>query len=522
MEFACRGRPAADEDGDGSRRSSDTPLPHDLYRTGTGDAMLVIKDALLLQLQKDRLRQEIIVAELAKLDRAMAQCSAAPHGVATARMERPEPVLFTFSEESTLRSRWPISSEHYFSNVDHVHGLKKKDVNHGDVQLKSEKSATEDISSECARPCCSNGKADDENAVFDQQNLQEPNAHCAGKKHRSNVAAMESRNKAISQKAGTTTEPSSCADQKTFPIKWSSSACQTILPKASSQKLSCAICQVETPTESHLQQHFAGQKHWSKVANLVSRNNENGQKAKAIAEQSGNVWQYEQKALSEWFCRFCQSNCTCKSDLESHLRGKRHKARIHTLLEECKNIAGNYASSPETEADSSTWNCSLCQAKCNRQSELADHLRGKRHLLNFLLLQVEAKQYLSEWGCGICQAKCNSASQFEDHCSSMGHRQKVEAIQRGLENVGLGSFKMPASSEGVEIYRMLYFCKLCNLHCDSKNMLAEHRRGRMHTQMMEKRMFMSFCEVCNVQCNSEKMLAHHRTGKTHLAKLHGC
>ncbi|KAJ1289717.1 hypothetical protein BS78_02G185800 [Paspalum vaginatum] len=472
MEFACRGRPAADEDGDGSRRSSDTPLPHDLYRTGTGDAMLVIKDALLLQLQKDRLRQEIIVAELAKLDRAMAQCSAAPHGVATARMERPEPVLFTFSEESTLRSRWPISSEHYFSNVDHVHGLKKKDVNHGDVQLKSEKSATEDISSECARPCCSNGKADDENAVFDQQNLQEPNA--------------------------------------------------TILPKASSQKLSCAICQVETPTESHLQQHFAGQKHWSKVANLVSRNNENGQKAKAIAEQSGNVWQYEQKALSEWFCRFCQSNCTCKSDLESHLRGKRHKARIHTLLEECKNIAGNYASSPETEADSSTWNCSLCQAKCNRQSELADHLRGKRHLLNFLLLQVEAKQYLSEWGCGICQAKCNSASQFEDHCSSMGHRQKVEAIQRGLENVGLGSFKMPASSEGVEIYRMLYFCKLCNLHCDSKNMLAEHRRGRMHTQMMEKRMFMSFCEVCNVQCNSEKMLAHHRTGKTHLAKLHGC
>ena len=34
--------------------------------------MLVMRDALLSQLQKDRLRQEIIVAELAKIGRAMA------------------------------------------------------------------------------------------------------------------------------------------------------------------------------------------------------------------------------------------------------------------------------------------------------------------------------------------------------------------------------------------------------------------------------------------------------------------
>ncbi|XP_025800340.1 uncharacterized protein LOC112880079 isoform X3 [Panicum hallii] len=76
MEFACRGRPAADQDGDGSIHYPypGPPLPHD-----AGDAMLVIRDALLLQLQKDRLRQEIIMAELAKLESAMALRSAARH-----------------------------------------------------------------------------------------------------------------------------------------------------------------------------------------------------------------------------------------------------------------------------------------------------------------------------------------------------------------------------------------------------------------------------------------------------------
>lgn len=37
-----------------------------------GDPLAVVRDALLSQLQHDRLRQEIIVAELAKIERAMA------------------------------------------------------------------------------------------------------------------------------------------------------------------------------------------------------------------------------------------------------------------------------------------------------------------------------------------------------------------------------------------------------------------------------------------------------------------
>jgi hypothetical protein len=41
-----------------------------------GDSMMVIRDALLSQLQKDRLRQEIILAELGKIECALAMRSA--------------------------------------------------------------------------------------------------------------------------------------------------------------------------------------------------------------------------------------------------------------------------------------------------------------------------------------------------------------------------------------------------------------------------------------------------------------
>ncbi|RLN32971.1 hypothetical protein C2845_PM03G34850 [Panicum miliaceum] len=323
---------------------------------------------------------------------------------------------------------------------------------------------------------------------------------------------------------------------------------QTMLPKEtqpSSIKWSCAICQAKATSEGNLQQHFAGQKHQSKVAALVSRRNANCQKATPTAEEARNVRQYAaERPHPTWLCRFCQSNRACKSDLENHLRGKRHKAKIQALLEECKNMMMNFGSTElksypnnvtkDEENPASIWNCSLCQTKCTRQSGLENHLKGKRHQLNFLVLQVEAQQYLSDWRCGICLAKCESVSQFEDHCSGRGHKQKIDALLRGGTNARSSSFqaKKPPSSDGSNIkggiseetgtQSTLYSCKLCNLHCNSKNTLAEHRRGKKHIEKVEKRRSLSYCEVCNLQCNSEKMLAHHRTGKTHLAKVNGC
>ena len=205
-----------------------------------------------------------------------------------------------------------------------------------------------------------------------------------------------------------------------------------MLPKKtfpSSVKWTCSICQVKATSQGNLREHFAGQKHWSKVASLVSNNNAKSQKAKETAEKSGN-------ALSMWACRFCQSNCTCQSDLENHMKGKRHQRNIRALMEECKNMESNYAS-PKVKSDlnnvpqdeegrAPTWICSLCQARCTRQSELENHLRGKRHRLNFLLLQEEeAKLYLKLSFCEVCNLQCNSEKMLAHHRTGKKHLAKL-------------------------------------------------------------------------------------------------
>lgn len=175
-----------------------------------------------------------------------------------------------------------------------------------------------------------------------------------------------------------------------------------------------------------------------------------------------------------------------------------------------------------------------------------NHVGGKKHKMNLKALQLEAKrlgiipakvvkkqQAPLELDCTICQAKCNSESQFHDHCRSIGHQQKIDAMQREGINVHSSGLETGnklstdgSSSNGVsleaEIEKALYFCKLCNLQCNSKNTLAEHRQGKKHLEKVEKRLLSSFCDVCNLQCNSEKMLAHHRTGSKHQANLSGC
>ena len=127
--------------------------------------MLVIRDALLSQLQKDRLRQEIIMAELARIERAMALRSAGG--------ERADPVRFPSNEHLLPHSLGP---EHGVG-ADEVHDLKKNDgVAHGGVGLEPEKPAMEDHPGECFKTCCTTGKAaGQENAAPDECKMQESN-----------------------------------------------------------------------------------------------------------------------------------------------------------------------------------------------------------------------------------------------------------------------------------------------------------------------------------------------------------
>ncbi|XP_062194528.1 uncharacterized protein LOC133897730 [Phragmites australis] len=563
MEFTRRGPATAADDEDGRRCFPDLPPPH-------GDAMVVIRDALLSQLQKDRIRQEIIVAELAKIERAMAKHSASHHGIATAHVGRAEPVSFTFSEKFMPHGRRLVGLEPY-ADVDGVYDL-KKGGRQGSVELRSVKSVMEDRIGECSRPCC-NGKVGQENTTFDERKLQECNEtihpketmpsvrwgltgitipvkkpksllkwscaicqvqtpserhlqeHWAGKKHRSNVAALESTNN--NQKAETTVEHSSCANQKTSPIKWS-----------------CSSCQANGTSVADMMEHLNGSAHQQ---NIEAQHKEGSGMAKNVELQEAkchksNVPQHAENPPI-WSCSSCRANCTSESDLGSHLL-----AKIEALLNEINNMAKNSESREaklppnivrQHAEQTSQSNCSICEANCDYQSDLENHLACNIQQLNVQTQHEEAKQMEdippqiaknqqppSEPDCSICQAKCNSEPQFEHHISRR-RRKKIEALQRegnDAESSGLkpadklpsdGSDSKCVSSEE-EKQTALHFCEVCSLQFNSGNMLADHCREEEH---LEKQKLLNYCKVCDLQCNSEKTLAHHRTGKKHQKKL---
>lgn len=533
----------------------------------TVDPMLVIREALLSQLQKDRLRQEIIQAELSKIEHAMVLRNGSCHGIAADDVEWTKPVPFTFREQSMPPWRWSVSQECYV-DVDEIHDPKQKEGRHKSVALKSEKPTMEDRVGECLRPCCCNCKAGQENSKLEVQKSQESSETIQPK----------------------TTSPS---------VKWELTGI-TIPVKKRHQKLSCQICQVQVTSEHNLQEHCAGRKHRSKEAS--------NQKAQLTEESSSRTGQ--KTSSIKWSCSTCQVNGTSESDLKGHLNGRTHQqnieaqlmegdsmvknnelqepechksnapqhsekppsvcssaiclancahelelgghllAKLQALLDEMRNMSRNSESreatvfpniAPQNAEQTSGSNCSIFQADSDCQLDLEHQIGSKIHQLNVQDLHEEAKktgdfppeiaknqQPPSEWDCVICQAKCYSASQFVHHRRGKKHQKMMDALQGEGVNAkssnlttekkvaSNGSDSNSSSSEKVEEQTALWPCGICNLQCSSESMLAGHCEGEEH---MEKQKLLNFCEVCNLQCNSEKMLAHHLSGNKHQKRL---
>jgi hypothetical protein len=128
-------------------------------------------------------------------------------------------------------------------------------------------------------------------------------------------------------------------------------------------------------------------------------------------------------------------------DLKNHLMGIRHREKVQSLLEQSKSMARDSESQKAKLNSDSRWICGICHAYCTSESDLNNHLASTRHQLNIQVLGEKVMQEknnpplvaknqepYSKWNCTMCEAKCNSESQFEGHCRSSRHHQKIEAI----------------------------------------------------------------------------------------------
>lgn len=87
-------------------------------------------------------------------------------------------------------------------------------------------------------------------------------------------------------------------------------------------------------------------------------------------------------------CSICDTKCYRETDLQNHLRGRRHQENIEALQGEGKRTEAKlHEKKPPQLANKNQkpvprWMCSICNANCTSQSDLESHLRGRRHQMN--------------------------------------------------------------------------------------------------------------------------------------------
>jgi hypothetical protein len=87
----------------------------------------------------------------------------------------------------------------------------------------------------------------------------------------------------------------------------------------------------------------------------------------------------------EWTCAICQVTTQSEITLNSHLRGNRHKAnyeelKANNLRAKNKGFPASTAKKVVQNSQSPPFWCYICNAKCPSKSNLNAHLKGKKHL----------------------------------------------------------------------------------------------------------------------------------------------
>ncbi|XP_020172345.3 uncharacterized protein [Aegilops tauschii subsp. strangulata] len=269
-----------------------------------------------------------------------------------------------------------------------------------------------------------------------------------------------------------------------------------------------------------------------------------------------------------WICSVCDANCYNETDLQNHLRGRRHQRNIEALQGEGKGAEARLherevPQPPEKNLKPvSTWLCSICDANCTSQSDLENHLRGRRHQKKIEAFQGEGKgseprlhekkmpqlaennqKPVSRWMCSICSAKCKSQSDLSSHLRSRRHQENIEAFQgegKGSE-ARLHEKKMPQLADNNQTPVSKWMCSICSANCKSQSDLSSHLRSRRHQQnveafqgegkgsearLHEKKMPQLadnnqtpvsrwMCSICSANCKSQSDLSSHLRSRRH-------
>ncbi|CAL5088312.1 unnamed protein product [Urochloa decumbens] len=318
MEFARRGpatTAAADGDAGDGRRFGDPSS--DAY------SALVIRDALQAQLQKDRLRQEIIEAELAKIDRAMA-------------LQQGKPVPST---EQLVPRRGFTSA---------AHDPSKMDERHRSLESKPWKPVTGNRLGECS----TDSKAGQESKLQVSNETKQPR---------------------LGSLTWELTEVTLPVKQPKASERWRCTVCQVeatsehnLQEHFAGQKHQANVTSLESRNNGGRHQTVIRALHNSTGMNPAANLPPPSVWGKLPLVHGSNSSEMTRHMMSLYFCKVCNVQCSSEVMFEDHRRGKKHRGNVW------KQKVRTF--------------CKVCNLQCNSDEMLANHLAGKKHQKNARLM----------------------------------------------------------------------------------------------------------------------------------------
>ncbi|KAK1630947.1 hypothetical protein QYE76_005262 [Lolium multiflorum] len=537
-------------------------------RAGQQEPTLVMRDALLSQLHMALLRQEIIEADLAKVERDMAlhaatggqQAQITPipmqsHGVAAMDTGRSQP--WPFSSEQPMVRHNAEFDEHKLpdSNKDalllrlHTARLRQGIIKAEVTQIESAMAlgtttsgyqtqttqmpiampwhGVAAVDAGWLKPCPFNAEQTmaQQNAEFDEHKLPDSNK-------------VVLTNKASPAEKWELTGITIPVTEPKLPRKWN-----------------CTICQVQATSEQNLQQHYDGQKHLSNVATLDPTIKASDQKVKSAAEHSLGIQQKKTSSI-KWSCSTCQANGTSQSTLEAHLKGKRHQQNIAATC-----LEGNMDGMPK--------NVATQEAK----SHCIDVLKNSEHPCPFITEQPMAEEFdenklpdsnkavplsktsLAEkweqtgitipvklprppmvWNCIVCQVEAASEQDLQQHYAGKNLLSNVatqDQTTKASDQKAKTTVEPSLGTEQKKTSSIKWSCSTCQANGTSQSTLESHLKGKRHQQNIagtstegdKNSMARNVaaqkwnCTMCQSKCTSETQFEGHCRSKMHQQKI---
>ncbi|CAL9194380.1 unnamed protein product [Musa hybrid cultivar] len=232
-------------------------------------------------------------------------------------------------------------------------------------------------------------------------------------------------------------------------------------------------------------------------------------KVKDLEMKKSKVIQGGAAAESVKICTVCNVVCNSDKVFTSHLAGEKHaiKMKATGTIPKVKDVETKKSKVIQGGAAAESVRiCKLCNVVCNSDKVFASHLAGEKHIMKmsatgtktkFKDLETKKSKVIqggvaaeSVRVCTLCDVVCNSDKAFASHLAGEKHVLKAQGrLSNSPSMISPNETIFPACTSGSHtapwIVQPLY-CEICNISCNSEDVLNKHKMGKKHKKNLEK------------------------------------